>query len=173
VRDEAKIAGWISALLQYADQYLHRRLGRAILISENKKEKKCKYSRRCEHQNKCRLHFQLVISHLHTFLAMFKKRTRPVNARVKESTADDAGPSNHSPLHDPPHETADEPESDLTTEIDELILLRKLRKSKQGIDLARFNRGEKKAAKDDLGAGSGSYGLHANVKKRNDDDEPE
>lgn len=104
---------------------------------------------------------------LHTLESnMFKKRTRPAGARSKDSTTNEAGPSRSSPAQDP----ISEPEQDLTTEIDELILLRKLRKGKQGIDLVKFNKGEKKVARDDLGSGSGSYGLK---KRYNEDDEPE
>lgn len=109
---------------------------------------------------------------------MFKKRSRPAGSREKDTPIDEPGPSAHPASRTPPSKSAEaeeeEPEQDLTTEIDELILLRKLRKGKQGIDLARFNRGEKKVSKDDLGSGSGGYGLSANgIKKRNDDDEPE
>lgn len=105
---------------------------------------------------------------------MFKKRTRPAGSRAKDTptASAEAGPSTISPSRSPPPEET-EPAEDLTAEIDELILLRKLRKGKQGIDLAKFNQGPKKVARDDLGTGAAGYGLHAPMRKRNEDDEVE
>lgn len=65
----------------------------------------------------------------------------------------------------------EEADAELGANIDELILLRKLRRAKQGIDLERFNRGEKKGSRDDLGSASGNYGLRASKTQR--DEEPE
>lgn len=99
--------------------------------------------------------------------SMFKKRTRPTNVRPKDSPLDVPGPSNYSPSRSPRSLTEDD-ESDLTANIDELILLRKLRKSKQGIDLEKFNRGDKKGHKDDS-----DYGLHKARARKRDDEETE
>jgi hypothetical protein len=137
-------------------------LGKAIVDPGQEVKNECTKSKPIHNSNSI-LYFTLYP----LLFTMFKKRTRPAGARTKESASEEAGPSRSPPA---PDSTTDEPEQDLTTEIDELILLRKLRKGKQGIDLVKFNKGEKKVARDDLGSGSGSYGLK---KRYNEDDEPE
>jgi hypothetical protein len=119
---------------------------------------------------------------------MFKKRTRPASVRDRPSSSSapldsplasasgtpdpQAGPSGSSALPDAnATESAiaarggDEGEEDETAaNIDELIMLRKLRKAKPGIDLERLNRGEEKRRKQ-LEA-SERYGLQSQKSKK-------
>ncbi|ORY24970.1 hepatocellular carcinoma-associated antigen 59-domain-containing protein [Naematelia encephala] len=105
---------------------------------------------------------------------MFKKRSRPQSVREKPSVESEStstpeptttdsisGPSNPPPVR--------LEEDDTTQNIEELILLRKLRKSKQGIDLERLNRGEeRKSKKSDA---SEQYGLQSVTGKKGDKDD--
>ncbi|ORX39980.1 hepatocellular carcinoma-associated antigen 59-domain-containing protein [Kockovaella imperatae] len=84
---------------------------------------------------------------------MFKKRTRPAGVRGKDTAEnEDEGQK----MED--SSTAGEDGEDGLS-VDELIMLRKLRKSKQGIDLEKLNRGEHRHRKKNEDAGLQRYGL--------------
>ena len=113
---------------------------------------------------------------------MFKKRTRPASVRDKQVGEDDSpapGTSGtNTPLTDTPGDEDSEigyVEHDLAASIvdsprqniEEMIMLRKLRKSKQGIDIEKLNRGEekKKAKKAEPEIDLSKFGLQPSVRK--------
>ena len=121
---------------------------------------------------------------------MFKKRTRPTSVRQKDfrhgpSLDTDTAPiasgsgsvdTDHladqqiSPSSGAAPSLGEEGEDgDSAAKIDDLILIRKLRKSKQGMDLERLNRGEEKGRK--VVGASEKYGISSQKKKKEGDDE--
>ncbi len=114
---------------------------------------------------------------------MFKKRTRPTAVRDKpapEGPLEEkvASGSNSEPEEEEyacPHLTSiRSSSSQLRSNIDELILLRKLRRSQPGINLEKLNRGEerRKGRKRDVFDGAAeNFGLQTQRNKDGDKDE--
>ena len=95
---------------------------------------------------------------------MFKKRVRPAGVRDKGKE----------PEIEPTEASAvsggEDEEDDSARTVEELIMLRKLRKAKQGIDLEKLNRGEdRRRKKKDAGGENERHGLQ--TRKDEDVDE--
>lgn len=90
---------------------------------------------------------------------------KPDTEAGADSSRPPAGPSGRGAREGDVEADADDSTDPDTSNIDELILLRKLRKAKQGIDLQRLNRGEDKH-KHRGGSGSGSGGLQTQQKSK-------
>ncbi|KAK1924900.1 hepatocellular carcinoma-associated antigen 59-domain-containing protein [Papiliotrema laurentii] len=105
---------------------------------------------------------------------MFKKRSRPASVRDKSATVEeeDKGRSDREDTAKTEQDGQAEDE-EVGQSIEELILLRKLRKSKQGIDLEKLNRGEdkRKAKKKEPEIDMSKYGLHPSTKKTDEHSE--
>ena len=116
---------------------------------------------------------------------MFKKRTRPNSVREKISAEEVASGNLASGSNSDP-ETEESVSSFLGTlsntishagtcrsNIDELILLRKLRRSQPGIDIEKLNRGEdrRKGKKRDTDDAAEKYGMQTQRAKEGDKDE--
>ncbi|EIW69362.1 hypothetical protein TREMEDRAFT_17281, partial [Tremella mesenterica DSM 1558] len=94
---------------------------------------------------------------------MFKKRTRPTSVREKPAEREEeaiAGPSDTNQVRDGVEE-----DDDTTQNIEELILIRKLRRPKPGIDLEKLNRGDDRKGKRPEGDAAERYGLQSQRKK--------
>ncbi|CAD6571047.1 MAG: hypothetical protein TREMPRED_000131 [Tremellales sp. Tagirdzhanova-0007] len=96
---------------------------------------------------------------------MFKKRTRPASVREKIS----AEKVESGILASGSNSDLEDEESN----IDELILLRKLRRSQPGIDLEKFNRGEerRKGKKRDIDGAAEKFGIQTQRAKEGDKDD--
>lgn len=122
---------------------------------------------------------------------MFKKRTRPASIRDRNAVASSStgpldsplvsgtsspalqaadGSSATSPAVQTADGGADDDDDDTAQTVEEMILLRKLRRAKQGIELEKLNKGEKSKRAPELGA-SEKYGLQSTKKRQEGEDE--
>lgn len=121
---------------------------------------------------------------------MFKKRARPASIRDRNAVASSSTGRLGSPLvsgttspappvadgsagASPAVQDANDGENDdddTAQTVEEMILLRKLRRAKQGIELEKLNKGEKSKKGPELGA-SEKYGLQSTRKRQDGEDE--
>lgn len=127
----------------------------------------------------------------HRLSPMFKKRARPASIRDRNAVASSStapldsplvsgasspavqpadGSASASPAVRAAEDGAEDDDDDTAQTVEEMILLRKLRRAKQGIEVEKLNKGEKSKRAPELGA-SEKYGLQSTKKRQEGEDE--